>query len=752
MKKFLLLLISICMFYSGCGPDLQGKGDNVIVITFDTVRADHFGCYGMGEAHTPNVDQLAKEGVLFEQCISPVPITLPSHTSILTARYPCHHGVRNNGNYFVPDEELTMAEVFQQAGYETAAFVSAYVLHSLFGLDQGFQTYDDTVRDSEAVVSVEERNAKETADAAIRWLSEKHRRPFFLWVHFFDPHHAHRPPQEWADQFPEDLYLGEIAFADHEMGRVLQAAAENDGDRETVVVFAGDHGEAFGQHGERTHAYFTYDATLHVPLIVKLPGSDQGGTRISHQASLVDIMPTVLGYLDIDVPDSKWDGVDLFRLKKDRAAYFESIYPFVFEWAPLAGLRTVQWKYIQAPKPELFDISQDSDELNNKVENQQEAAERLLRKLQALKPFEGLQEAATQRELSAEERRTLASLGYVGSSAGQAKRDLSTLPDPKDTLKYYLKYMDAGSASRAGAYGEAEKHLRDLLQTYPDLAQAQMLLGEVLREAGRFDESIRVLAALIEKRPEDSAGWYSLAVSCNKGGKPDQAIQICQDGIKIFPEEAGLFDQLGLAYQIKGKLPEAIENGRRAIEIIEDKPEYLNNYGASLSAAGKLEEAKTVLKKALKIQPDFSQSLHNIGIVFLRKKNYSEAENNFRKAFDADPENFDSLIQLNKALLYQGKSDEALEVSHRLNTMVDDPEISYFMSVAYRQKQQYIEAERYLRDFISSKPDFPPAYVELADVLLSQKPRKLDQAREFLKKAENMGEEIPMNIRNKAQE
>lgn len=741
VSVLLVALLSV----AGCRTRPNAQGSNVLIVTFDTVRADHFGCYGSQTAHTPNVDALAKSGILFEQCISPVPITLPAHVSLLTGLYPHEHGIRNNGNYFVPDDVTTLAEVLYDKGYDTAAFVSAYVLHSQFGLNQGFQVYDDTVRDSSAVVLIEERTADETADQVLRWLKQKRSRPYFLWVHFFDPHQAYMPPANWANRFPNDPYSGEIAFADEQFGRILDQVDLN----QTLVIFTGDHGEALGEHGEKTHAYFAYDSTLHVPLVVRLPDGTRSGERHKDVVSLIDIFPTVLSHLDIAEPTTP-SALDLLRSEQrdssERFVYLETVYPLVFGWAPLAGLRSNAHKYIRAPRPELYFVQDDPRELENRFEQAADIARDLERRLGD--PFADLQQEDSQRSLSAEDRQKLASLGYVGGALNTGGKDLMTLPDPKDTLQHYLLYTEAGKENRAGRHDIAESILRGLLSIYPDMPQAQMLLGESLREQSRFEEAMNVFEGLVLISPDDNSYWYAQAVTCNMAGAHQKAIEVCTNGLKRFPDEAGLLDQMGLAHKMIEDYRKAIEFGRRAVRVVPNKPEYLNNLGASYSAAGKYKEAQDLLSRAVSIQPEFSSALFNLGIVALRLKRNDQAEAYLRQAVAADETNHDAWIQLNKAILYQQKPDEALLISQRLIELnPNDAEPHYFMSVAYRQKQDFPNAEQSLRRFLQINPNVGFAYAELCEVLLSQTPPKILEARQAAEEAQRRGAAIPETIK-----
>ncbi len=321
-----LILALLSLVACSGGP----KPPNVILVTIDTMRPDHMGCEGYEGARTPNLDAFAASGFHFLRCTTPVPITLPAHTSILTGTTPLYHGVHDNTVYKVAPSNLTLAEILSESGYDTAGFISGVPLIREFQIDQGFAKYDDDLevddlyswspgRGSDGATQMEERKADATTAAAIRWLREEAREPFFLWVHYFDPHQSYDPPPPYGDLFYDRPYDGEIAFVDEQFGRLLAAVDDEDMSRRTSVVVTGDHGEGLGEHGELTHAMLTYDSTLRVPLIMQLVGEDSGGDRLTDEVQLTDIAPTILDHVGLEVP-AVMQGVSLVpRLRENRS-------------------------------------------------------------------------------------------------------------------------------------------------------------------------------------------------------------------------------------------------------------------------------------------------------------------------------------------------------------------------------------------------------------------------------------------------
>src|SRR5512139_3520064 len=345
---------------------------NVVVVTLDTLRADRLGCYGFRRVETPNIDAVAAEGVLFEQATSTVPLTLPSHASIFTGLIPPNHGVRDNGGFFVEEKLTTLAERMKQGGWTTGAFVGAWVLDSKWGIGQGFDHYSDRFDLSKYKVvnlGTVQKKGDEVMDLALAWLETVKQRRFFAWIHLYDPHTPYEPPEPFRSRYPGQPYVGEVAYTDQVVGRLvawLKGAGVWD---RTLLVLLADHGESLGEHGENAHTFFVYDATQHVPLIVRTPWGNRGRNR--SQVSTVDVMPTVLDLVGLP-PQPKIDGRSLARLVLHPAgsapelAYSETYFPrFHYGWQHLRAVRDGKWKYIEAPTPELYDVQQDPGETKN---------------------------------------------------------------------------------------------------------------------------------------------------------------------------------------------------------------------------------------------------------------------------------------------------------------------------------------------------------------------------------------------------
>ncbi|TMB54282.1 MAG: hypothetical protein E6J47_08285 [Chloroflexi bacterium] len=367
---------------------LQGKpapGDlNVVLVTIDTLRADRLGCYGFAGIETPEIDRLAREGVLFERVTTAVPLTLPAHASIFTGLLPPHHGVRDNGGFFLDASKTTLAERLRGAGYATGAFVGAWVLESKWGLARGFDTYADKFDLSKyRVISLGtvQKKGDEVMDGALAWLETVRKRKFFAWVHLYDPHTPYDPPEPYRSRHPGEPYLGEVAYTDHVVGRLLDWLRNGGLMERTLVVLTADHGESLGEHGEATHGFFIYGSTTQVPLIVRTPWGHRGRNR-SPVAS-VDIFPTVLDLVGV-APEGAIDGRSLVRAVMDRAvevghaSYVETYFPrYHFGWQHLRGLRDGVHQFVEAPRPELYDLEKDPGETTNVYKAYRRRAEEL---------------------------------------------------------------------------------------------------------------------------------------------------------------------------------------------------------------------------------------------------------------------------------------------------------------------------------------------------------------------------------------
>jgi len=551
-------------------------GFNILLVTLDTTRADRLGCYGRAGAATPVLDRLAGGGVRFAEAVTVAPETLPAHATLFTGLLPPRHGVRINAEDRLESRHVTLAEVARARGYETAAFVSAFVLDARFGLDQGFDLYDDQVDAAEGAVfpsGLNERPAGRTTDAALAWLRARdRRRPFLAWVHYFDPHAPYAPPEPFATRFAASPYDGEVAFMDAQVGRLL-AGLDAAGQRDrTLVIVVGDHGESLGEHGERTHSVFLYRSAARVPLIVSNPRlfprpAVVDGTVVS----LADLAPTVLDLLGVEDPPAR-DGLSLLATKADpgRSVYVESLVPYLdFGWAPLFGLRGLRESYVLAPRPECYDLRRDPGERKNLLQAKAgrrgpcAAQARLLdRMLARLPSYEAA--AAGARTVEPETRERLQALGYLGGAGPGGEH--GPLADPKDMIDIASLVLDANTLLSGGRPAEAlavaqraaarSRHDRTVLNT---LAKIHLRLGR-LKDA---EDALRALRAI---QPKADASLL-LAQILILDGRHGEAGRLLDEAEGQDPRHGGVHIARGDLLARQGRKEDARASYERARQV-----------------------------------------------------------------------------------------------------------------------------------------------------------------------------------------
>ncbi len=698
MRQSLFLLVAI-LALAGCGP---APRPHILLITFDTVRADYVGFASGREGLTPMLDAMAERGVWFPTCLTPQPLTLPSHTSIMTGLYPFSHGVRNNGTYIVPDETVTLAERLQQAGYATHAVVSAFVLDSQFGLDQGFHGYDDDFSGGpkQKMFMFKEIKADVVARKAVRWLEQERpkEKPFFLWLHFFDPHADYEPPADLAAQFPGEPYRGEIAFADRELGRVFASLDDARLLDETLIVFASDHGESLGEHGESTHGIFIYESTTRVPLLMAGPGVPAAG-RVDPLARTVDIVPTIMDLLDL--PGEKdLDGKSLRPLWQgkddERTAYLETFVPRLnFGWADLRGLRSADLKVIQAPRPEIYDLAADSTELTNLhgtggVPGEMERLAKDLNLLVEADPFTRGEQRPD--DISDETRNKLAALGYVWTAT--ESENTGPRSDPKDRIVYWEQFQRSQSLMREGEYEAAVVAVRELLIVDPENVVAMGSLANALARTGHEDEALEVYRRMMVLDPHRETSYLGSAKILREQGRFDEAADLVRAAIEMQPNDPHGHTALGDTFLEQGRFAEAEQHFRKALEIDPHSMLAASGLGNCLNRAGRLDEALVVLnaarehdpsshavtynlavvterkgdqpaalalyRKAIELEPEHSMSWNNLGSLMDRLGNRRQAIEYVAKAHELDPENIEATYNLGALLFSEGDAERAL--------------------------------------------------------------------------------------------
>ena len=637
-------------------PLVPSAEQNILLITIDTLRGDALGSYG-GRASTPNLDRLAAGGIRFTFAHAHAVVTLPSHASILTGRYPFEHGVRDNAGFRLSDEAETVAELAKQQGFATAAFVGAFPLDRRFGLAQGFDTYDDVGgRDvKQGDLAFTERRAEVVVTAAREWIGRQAGK-WLTWVHVFDPHSSYAPPPPFDTQYSADPYAGEVAYVDQALGPLLETARQST--RPTTVIVTADHGEGLGEHGEPTHGTFAYESTLRVPLIIAQLGAGsagRGGAVSDIPVRHIDLLPTVRELLQwpaaADLP-----GRSVLTDAGDPApTYFEAMTPMVARgWAPLSGVLVGSEKYIDLPIEELYDLSADPKEQQNLVAKQPERTRQLaaeLRRFSAALPGEARAENADVRE-------RLQALGYVSGSAPR-KAAYTAEDDPKNLIDVERLMMEGIDHHQRGRAAEAAAAYRKVIARRPDMRLAYLRLGFVLWDAGAPDQAIAALREGLAKLGPDIALEIRLGTYLAETGKPAEAMPILERVTRAAPDNSEALNALGIAYARADQAERALHTFRRAIEVNPRDVYAHENIGTVHLQQNDLASAHAAFSRAIENDPRSSRGHAGLGVVARQQGRLDEAIVEWRTAVELDPTNFDALFNLASALAGAGRVDEA---------------------------------------------------------------------------------------------
>jgi arylsulfatase A-like enzyme/Tfp pilus assembly protein PilF len=618
-------------------PDL-----NVLLITVDTVRADHLGCYGYPTAGTPAIDGLAADGVRFLNAYAQVPLTLPSHSSIMTGTYPLYHQVHNNGYYRLGPENETLAKILKRHGYKTAAFVSSFTVDSRFGLAQGFDVYDERFSGDEILKNLNsERKSDQVYAAFASWFENAYRERFCCWVHFYDPHLPYDPPPPFKQEFRDHPYDGEIAFVDASIRRIVADLREKNVLERTLIIIAGDHGEALGEKREIDHGFFLYDGTLRVPLVLHAPRSLPRGIVVSPQVRLIDILPTVLDLLKLPVP-KEIEGTSLLpyvsgKKREPLASYIETYFPLEnFGWAPLVGIVDGQWKYIQAPTPELYDLKTDPKEEANLAGREKARAEEETVKLSGLIRKYARSSAEKKRTLTAEEEERLRSLGYLGGGP-VSKTAPRALADPKDKIEDYLLYYRGNLMETGGHLAAAQECFEQVNRRNPEAPSFYVNLAAVKIKMNKVAEAVEVLERARAKFPDSPVILSPLMGAYIKAERWDDALVTGQAILDVDPRH---YDALFLSGSVNARLGqwgEALESFNKALEIEPGNKTLRQRYAYALAASGRSEEALASFDRLIREYPADQSINLELGHIYGVIGNLDEARETLRGAVERHP-------------------------------------------------------------------------------------------------------------------
>ena len=675
-----LLLAGIALL-SACGPAEIApgafRGSNLLFVTIDTLRPDRLGAYGSTARLTPHLDRLAAEGIVFEDVLAHVPVTLPSHTTLFTAKLPPRHGVHDNGTFRVGADQETLALRLKSRGYETAAFVGAFVLDARFGLDRGFDLYDDYYGEKRAFASFTEleRRATGVLGPAEAWLAERGEAPWFAWIHVFDPHAPYEAPEPFRSRFASDPYGAEVAYVDAALGEFLSKLDSRGRLENTLVVVAADHGESLGEHGEATHGTFAYNATLSVPWILWAKALEP--SRFAPRVRLVDVAPTVLDLLGID-PPAPIDGASLRAFLRapekyePRDSYFEALNPHLTrDWAPLRGVVRGQNKFIDLPLAELYDLAADPNEETNLISGRAALASELRQALES--EIEG--SAPLSPSADEETMKRLESLGYVvAPSAFERKTAYSEDDDPKRLIDFTRQHDEASDLFQKGRSEEALALLREILEKQPRSSFAYQKLAYALHQLGRTPEAVRVLEEAVSRGVTDLSllallGSYLMEVS-----DLPRALALLEGLASDHPDFAEAHNYLGVVYARMGRSEDARREFTRVLELDPSSASASNNLGSLALLSGDSASAVRHLERALELDPGSASASNGLGVARARAGDLDGAIAAWRRAVELSPTQFDAMLNLARAL--EGRS-RAEAISYLERFVREAPEGRY---------------------------------------------------------------------------
>lgn len=669
---------------------------NILLITLDTTRADHLGCYGYPRAKTPSLDGLAREGIRFARVYCPAPVTLPSHISILSGLYPIAHGVRNNGHHLRSGIK-TLAKILKGRGYATAAFVSSFSVDSRFGINRGFDVYDDTFQPQASLKSANaERRAEGTFDRFSRWLENNWSNQFFAWVHYYDPHLPYDPPPPYKEEFNDRPYDGEIAYMDNYVGAILDQLRTKGILEKTIIVVAGDHGEGLGDKVEIGHGIFLYEGALRVPLIFHNLKIFPRPRVNESEVRLVDVAPTILELVGLKDEAAGMQGQSLVpRLKgkagKDLDSLIETFFPREsFGWSELVGIISGPWKFIQAPRPELYDLKNDPEEKKNLYDLEANKSAALKTKLESelLRLGSDSKASGEPETARAEDLEKLRSLGYVNFAPAKPG---SVLPDPKDKIDLIRLIQ------QAQAY--------EIEQQYPE---AERVYSQILKDI------------------RDSPAFYvNLAIVQAMQKKFDQAIGALNQGLARIPDSRILLVGLGHTYLVSGKSREALKTMEKVLASDPRNTDALTVCASILEQTGRAEEARIYYERALSVEPDSRYLRTNYAGNLASSGKFREAIKVYETLINDFPEEQAFYQFAGKAHSYLGEFDRAISLLEQA-VAIRPTSVGYFnLAVAYENSGNLQQAVEHFKLYLENSSGEKNDDVQRAKAILKMLEKKL---------------------------
>ena len=645
---------------------------NIVLISLDTTRADHLPIYGYDGVRTPQLDRLARRGLVFEQCVTASPFTLPSHCTIMTGLYPTYHGVRINGDTALSEKHDTMAEALSRRGYDCGAFIGAFVLDGRWGLKQGFAHYDDDFdlnKYKQLDLGLVQKPSQEVVNEAIAWLSPRKEKPFFAWLHLYDPHIPYTPPEPYRSEYggrgPAGLYDGEIASMDAQIGRFYDWLNENNLTENTILILVGDHGEGLGEHNESTHGYYIYDYVVRVPLLIVTPFAPFQNRRCPEQVRTIDLLPTVEEMTGI-TPGRNLHGRSLLPLfyseseNEKRSAYSESMAPQIqYGWSPLYALRQYPFKYIDAPRAEFYDLKNDPGENSDLRLRQFRKAREYKKTLEKLIADTGRNAPKTEAaDLDQETMRRLATLGYVGFSApAKPAPNGAKLADPKDKIAIFESVSKSTELTFREKFAEAATLLESVLKKDPEVVQARLVLSNAYIKLKRPADAKTQLDAVLKQDANHIQALILMASILRDESRFQDVISLCQKALSVDPNSTQALSLMGNAYMDHKEYIKALQPLQKAAEIQPKLTQYQQSLAACFIFLKQYADAERILNIIGRDYPKFPLVNFHLGLVEEEKGDLALAEKGYRKEIEFHPQSVPARFNLGKLLLKKGDFD-----------------------------------------------------------------------------------------------
>ncbi len=700
LLRILILQLVGAAAVAGVSPPQAEKQPDVnwvVLITIDTLRADHLPAWGAAGIATPHLDTLAGKSVVFSRAATPAPLTLPAHASLFSATYPHFHGIRDNSGYRLPEGIATLAEHLKKSGYSTAAFLGSAVLDRHFGLDRGFDYYGDRFETSDLLRGVAaERRASAVIDEVLGWMERNDPRRLFLWIHLYDPHSPYEAPGEFSGRG----YRGEIEYVDRQLGRLFESLARRQRLDSSLIAVLSDHGEDLNQHGEPTHGFFLYETVLHVPLLIKFPDNRFAGKTVDQPVQIIDVAPTLLQALRLPRLEQA-QGRGLLGLLRGTpvtppVAYAETLYPRLhFGWSPLYALTAGRHKYIDAPRPELYDLTKDPAEKENLYDKERALANQLRDQLQTVRTRFRSELDPKPAAVDPALRERLQSLGYATLSR---PHDVGLEPsgaDPKDKVEIYAEIYRGMEAYTQAELADARSHFEAAIRQDPGVPLAHDYLGSTFLalgdpkaaidaykkatelaperaainlnlafaylEAGRLDAAQSGFELVTQLAPEDWQAWQLLGVTHTRQGRTEEAAEAFEEVLQRSPDHREALFNLGSIYEGQRKFLMAVEVFRRLTQVAPGFAAAWNSLATNYQYAGLGESAEKAFQRAIELDLQYAEALYNYGNLMAQRGLAERAEQLYRQAVRADPEFALAYHNLGVVLEILGRAAEAAE-------------------------------------------------------------------------------------------